>query len=99
MDQILPRLETKHLMRRYEGRRVVDNVSLQVRRGQVTGLLGPSGCGKSTVLRTLNRMHEVIPGARVDGEVLIDGQNLYAKGVDPVDVRRQVGGRKLQCLK
>jgi len=57
----------------------------------VTAFIGPSGCGKSTFLRTLNRMHEVIPGARVEGEVLLDGENLYGPGVDPVRVRRQVG--------
>ena len=57
----------------------------------MTAFIGPSGCGKSTFLRTLNRMHEVIPGARVEGEVLIDGNNLYGPGVDPVLVRRQVG--------
>ncbi len=57
----------------------------------VTALIGPSGCGKSTFLRTLNRMHEVIPGARVEGQALMDGQDLYASGVDPVEVRRQVG--------
>ena len=57
----------------------------------VTAFIGPSGCGKSTFLRTLNRMHEVIPGAYVEGQVLIDGNNLYGPGVDPVNVRRQVG--------
>ncbi len=57
----------------------------------MTAFIGPSGCGKSTFLRTLNRMHEVIPGAHVEGEVLIDGNNLYGPGVDPVLVRRQVG--------
>ncbi|MHB1171212.1 MAG: phosphate ABC transporter ATP-binding protein, partial [Lacisediminihabitans sp.] len=57
----------------------------------VTAIIGPSGCGKSTFLRTLNRMHEVVPGARVEGEVLIDGNDLYGPGVDPVLVRRQVG--------
>ncbi|GMA29340.1 phosphate import ATP-binding protein PstB [Arenivirga flava] len=57
----------------------------------VTAFIGPSGCGKSTFLRTLNRMHEVIPGARVEGEVLVDGNDLYGPGVDPVLVRRQVG--------
>ena len=57
----------------------------------VTAFIGPSGCGKSTFLRTLNRMHEVVPGGRVEGEVLVDGKNLYARGVDPVDVRRRVG--------
>ena len=57
----------------------------------VTAFIGPSGCGKSTFLRTLNRMHEVIPGARVEGEVLLDGDDLYGPGVDPVLVRRHVG--------
>ncbi|HJA05152.1 MAG TPA: phosphate ABC transporter ATP-binding protein [Candidatus Microbacterium stercoravium] len=69
----------------------VEGVSLDVQPGTVTAFIGPSGCGKSTFLRTLNRMHEVIPGARVEGEVLIDGRNLYGHGVDPVLVRRQVG--------
>ncbi|MCW2531100.1 MAG: pstB, partial [Blastococcus sp.] len=57
----------------------------------ITALIGPSGCGKSTFLRSLNRMHEVIPGARVEGKVVIDGQDLYGADVDPVDVRRQIG--------
>jgi phosphate transport system ATP-binding protein len=66
-------------------------VSLVIEPRTVTAFIGPSGCGKSTFIRTLNRMHEVIPGAWVDGEVLIDGNNLYGPGVDPVLVRRQVG--------
>ena len=57
----------------------------------VTALIGPSGCGKSTFLRTLNRMHEVIPGARAEGKVLIDDEDIYAPGLDPVAVRRMVG--------
>ncbi len=57
----------------------------------MTAFIGPSGCGKSTVLRSLNRMHEVIPGARVEGKVVVDGQSLYGAGVDPVAVRRQIG--------
>ena len=57
----------------------------------VTAFIGPSGCGKSTFLRTLNRMHEVIPGGRVEGKVLLDGEDLYGAGVDPVNVRRTVG--------
>ncbi|MDQ1659959.1 MAG: phosphate transport system ATP-binding protein, partial [Cryptosporangiaceae bacterium] len=57
----------------------------------VTALIGPSGCGKSTVLRTLNRMHEVIPGARVQGKVLLDGEDIYGSAVDPVNVRRTIG--------
>ena len=69
----------------------VEGVSLTIEPRTVTAFIGPSGCGKSTFLRTLNRMHEVIPGARVEGEVLLDGNNLYGPGVDPVLVRRQVG--------
>ena len=69
----------------------VEGVSLEIQPRSVTAFIGPSGCGKSTFLRTLNRMHEVIPRARVSGEVLLDGENLYGAGVDPVAVRRQVG--------
>ncbi|MGO2049492.1 MAG: phosphate ABC transporter ATP-binding protein PstB [Microbacterium sp.] len=69
----------------------VEGVNIDIKPNTVTAFIGPSGCGKSTFLRTLNRMHEVIPGARVEGEVLIDGKNLYAPNVDPVLVRRQVG--------
>ncbi len=69
----------------------VEDVSLTIEPRSVTAFIGPSGCGKSTFLRTLNRMHEVIPGAYVTGEVLLDGENLYAPNVDPVLVRRQVG--------
>ncbi len=69
----------------------VEGVNLTIEPRTVTAFIGPSGCGKSTFLRTLNRMHEVIPGAYVTGEVLIDGNNLYGPGVDPVLVRRHVG--------
>ncbi|PZU44001.1 MAG: phosphate ABC transporter ATP-binding protein, partial [Arsenicicoccus sp.] len=69
----------------------VKDVTMSIEPRSVTAFIGPSGCGKSTFLRTLNRMHEVIPGARVEGQVAIDGQNLYDRTVDPVDVRRQVG--------
>jgi phosphate transport system ATP-binding protein len=69
----------------------VENVNMTITARSVTALIGPSGCGKSTFLRTLNRMHEVIPGARVEGKVLVDGQSLYDSAVDPVEVRRMVG--------
>jgi len=69
----------------------VQGVTLSIPARSVTALIGPSGCGKSTFLRTLNRMHEVTPGARVDGKVVIDGQSLYDPTVDPVQVRRQIG--------
>ena len=69
----------------------VEDVSMVVEPKSVTAFIGPSGCGKSTFLRTLNRMHEVIPKARVEGKVLMDGQDLYEASVDPVQVRRQIG--------
>ena len=69
----------------------VQGVNLTVPPRAVTAFIGPSGCGKSTVLRTINRMHEVIPGARVEGRVELDGEDIYRPGVDPVDVRRAVG--------
>jgi phosphate transport system ATP-binding protein len=69
----------------------VEGVTLDIEPRSVTAFIGPSGCGKSTFLRTLNRMHEVIPGARVEGSVLLDGDDLYGANVDPVLVRRQVG--------
>ncbi|AGS35645.1 phosphate transporter ATP-binding protein [Corynebacterium maris DSM 45190] len=69
----------------------VQNVNLDIPAKSVTAFIGPSGCGKSTVLRTLNRMHEVIPGAYVDGEILLDGNNIYDRRVDPVAVRNTIG--------
>ena len=69
----------------------VRDVWMRIEPCTVTALIGPSGCGKSTLLRTLNRMHEVVPGAWVEGTVLLDGVDLYAPDVDPVEVRRQVG--------
>jgi phosphate transport system ATP-binding protein len=69
----------------------VAGVDLEIYRNMVTALIGPSGCGKSTFIRTLNRMNDLIPGARIEGEVLYHGQNLYAAGVDPVSVRRWIG--------
>jgi phosphate transport system ATP-binding protein len=69
----------------------VEAVSMTVEPRSVTAFIGPSGCGKSTLLRTLNRMHEVTPGARVDGKVMLDGEDIYASAVDPVNVRRTIG--------
>src|SRR4029078_6239312 len=69
----------------------VKQVSMAIRTHKVTALIGPSGCGKSTFIRCLNRMHELTPGARVEGKVLLDEQDLYGPGMDPVDVRRRVG--------
>ena len=69
----------------------VEGVNMTIKAKSVTAFIGPSGCGKSTMLRSLNRMHEVIPGARVEGKVMVDGQSLYGANVDPVAVRRQIG--------
>jgi phosphate transport system ATP-binding protein len=69
----------------------VQDVTLPIPRHCTTAIIGPSGCGKSTVLRCLNRMHEVVPRARVSGRVLLEGQNIYDPGVDPVRVRRRIG--------
>ena len=69
----------------------VEDVAMTVEPRSVTAFIGPSGCGKSTLLRTFNRMHEVVPGARVSGKILLDDQDLYGDGVDPVEVRRTIG--------
>lgn len=76
----------------YYGRvQALFDISLEIQERVVTAFIGPSGCGKSTFIRTLNRMNDVIPGTRVDGEVIIDGHNIYAPGTDVVDLRRKVG--------
>jgi phosphate transport system ATP-binding protein len=75
----------------YGSFKAVEDVSMTIEPRSVTAFIGPSGCGKSTVLRTLNRMHEVIPGARVEGKVLLDGEDIYGSNVDPVNVRRTIG--------
>ncbi len=66
-------------------------ITMTIPERKVTAVIGPSGCGKSTFLRCLNRMHEIVPGARVSGRVLMDGEDIYREGVDPVEVRRLVG--------
>ena len=75
----------------FGARKVLEQVSLEMPAREVTALIGPSGCGKSTFLRILNRMHELIPGAALGGEVLLDGRDLYDRGVRPTEVRRRVG--------
>ncbi|RKS93396.1 phosphate ABC transporter ATP-binding protein (PhoT family) [Microbacterium sp. AG790] len=85
------RIEVENLNVYYGDFLAVEGVSMDIEPRAVTAFIGPSGCGKSTFLRTLNRMHEVIPGARVEGKVLVDGDDLYGAGVDPVLVRRHVG--------
>src|SRR5690242_2142712 len=71
--------------------RVLSDISVRVHPNEVTALIGPSGCGKSTFLRSLNRMNDIVPGARVEGRVAIDGRDIYASSIDVVDLRRRVG--------
>ncbi len=85
------RIDVKDLNVYYGSFKAVEDVTMTVEPRSVTAFIGPSGCGKSTFLRTLNRMHEVIPGGRVEGSVMLDDQDLYAPDVDPVGVRRTVG--------
>jgi phosphate transport system ATP-binding protein len=85
------RIDAHHVSAWYGDTQAVDDVSLVFESKKVTALIGPSGCGKSTLLRTLNRMHETVAGARMEGEVLLDGRDLYAAEVDATSVRRVVG--------
>ncbi|WP_131740772.1 phosphate ABC transporter ATP-binding protein PstB [Actinomadura roseirufa] len=85
------RIEVSGLHAYYGGTHAIEDISMTIEPRSVTAFIGPSGCGKSTFLRTLNRMHEVIPGARVEGKVLLDDEDLYGSSVDPVAVRRVVG--------
>ena len=86
-----PKIAVSGLNFYYGARRVLEQIAVQIRPNEVTALIGPSGCGKSTFLRTLNRMNDIVPGARVEGAVTIDGKDIYAPSVDVVDLRRRVG--------
>ena len=85
------KIETRKLSFFYGQNRVIKDVSMKIRPGQITAFIGPSGCGKSTFLRVLNRMNDVVPTARLEGEVLLDGANIYGPNVDVVEVRKKVG--------
>ena len=75
----------------YGAHQVLRDINLKIQTNQVTALIGPSGCGKSTFLRSLNRMNDIVPGTRVEGSIRIDGTDIYAPGMDVVDLRRRVG--------
>ena len=85
------KLIVKNLDAYYYKNHAVRSVSLSFEEHRVAAIIGPSGCGKSTLVRCLNRMHEVVPGAKATGEVILDGQNIYDDEVDPVQVRRRIG--------
>jgi phosphate transport system ATP-binding protein len=84
-------LEVQGLNAWFGNHHAVKSVSLSAQRHAVTALIGPSGCGKSTFIRCLNRLHEEVEGARVEGRVLLEGDDIYARGIDPVAVRRKIG--------
>jgi len=75
----------------FGSKQALKNINLHIRTNFITAIIGPSGCGKSTFIRCLNRMHELVPGAGMSGQVLLDGRDIYARGVDPVMIRRRVG--------
>jgi len=85
------KMETRNVSVFYGSNHAVRNVDLDIPDRSVTALIGPSGCGKSSYLRALNRMNDTIDGCRVEGHILLDGQNIYSRGIDPVEVRRRVG--------
>jgi len=85
------KIEVQGLNAWFKNTQALRNVSLTVPQNTVLAIIGPSGCGKSTFVRCINRMHELVPGARQSGRVLVDGQDLHARRVDPVDLRRRVG--------
>jgi phosphate transport system ATP-binding protein len=84
-------MKIENLSAFYGSFKAVTDVSIDIRANKVTALIGPSGCGKSTFIRCLNRMHEVVPGARAEGCVMLEEQDIYAKNVDPVNIRRRIG--------
>jgi phosphate transport system ATP-binding protein len=86
-----PVFDIRNLTVTYDGAPAIRDVSFQVHKNQVTAIIGPSGCGKSTFIRCLNRMNDVVAGAKVEGQVLYNGQDLYGPGVDPVEVRKRIG--------
>ena len=85
------RIEASNVSSYYGNFKAIDSISMPVEPKTITALIGPSGCGKSTFLRSINRMHEVLPNARIEGQLLIDGQNIYDRDVDVTAVRRMIG--------
>ena len=90
-EAVAPAVEIRNVSLWYGAHQALGNVSIDIPRNRVTALIGPSGCGKSTLLRCINRMNDLIDGVRIEGDVFIDGENIYGPEVDPPDVRRVVG--------
>jgi len=85
------KMSVRNLSFYYGSVQALKNINLEILANRVTALIGPSGCGKTTFLRCLNRMNDVVEGTRVEGQILLDGENIYAPEVDPVQIRRRVG--------
>lgn len=85
------KLEVKDLSLSFGTKEVLKGISMEVTSNEIVALIGPSGCGKSTLLRSMNRMHDLSPDAHITGDVLLEGESLYAKGVDVVEIRRRIG--------
>ena len=86
-----PKLQVRRLNAWYGRKQALFDINLSIKAHMVTGMIGPSGCGKSTLIRCLNRMHELVPGSKVAGEVLFDGTDIYGPDLDPADIRRRIG--------
>jgi len=85
------KFEIENLNAWFSSKHVLKNISMKIREKAVTAIIGPSGCGKTTLIRCINRMHEIVPGARVSGKVLFNGIDIYSEDVDPVQIRRKMG--------
>lgn len=90
-NDMMEKIKTESLYFYYDGKPALMNISMVIRDRQITALIGPSGCGKSTFLRCLNRMNDTIRGTRLEGQVLLDGRDIYAPDTDVIDLRRRVG--------
>lgn len=88
-DQI-SKIEVKDLNLWFDTKHVLKDVSIEIYEKEITAIIGPSGCGKSTFLRCLNRMNDLIPSTKIEGEILLDGKNVLANDIDPVDLRKDV---------
>jgi len=85
------KFDVENLSAWFGEKKVLHGIDMQIQENRVTAIIGPSGCGKSTFIRCLNRMHEMVPGARNEGRILLDGQDIFSESVDPVLLRRRVG--------
>lgn len=91
MEENTGKIIVKNLSAYFGDNQVLKNINVAFSEKNVTAVIGPSGCGKSTFIRCINRMHEVVPNARVEGEIFLDGENIYSKDIEPIEIRRKVG--------